>query len=378
MISPDNIFGLLAVLLALAAFAAGVEQTPLGKRISGAGIVILSALAASHFNIIPRSAPVYGVIWSYLVPVAIALFLFRADLIKVFAEGGRVLIAFLIGMAGSVLGALLAAPFVDLGANEAKIAAVFSATYTGGSLNFVAVADALRFEDASQLSAALAIDNILGVGFIIFLNVLAGWRLLQNRFHWRVDSIWGDAIVSENAEARAPTLFQLLTALAIAVSVTAASEKIAGALGIPDYSLLVLTVLMTAAATIGRSFLARLRGEDVIAMIFMYLFFAIVGAGADVNGILSAAPGMFWMVLLIFAVHLMFLAAAGALFKLNYAELIVASLACIAGPPVAAAIAILFKWRNLVLPGILTGILGYVLGNFVGIGVYSLLEGANP
>ncbi len=378
MIAPDNIFGLLAVLLALAAFAAGVEQTSLGKRISGAGIILLSALAASHFNIIPRSAQVYGVIWTYLVPVAIALFLFRADLIKVFAEGGRVLIAFMAGMAGSVAGALLAALFFDLGANEAKIAAVFSATYTGGSLNFVAVADALRFEDASQLSAALAIDNILGVGFIIVLNLLAGWRLLQTRFHWRGESVWGEAAVAERAEEGAPSLFQLLTALAIAVSVTAASETIAGALGIADYSLLVLTVLMTAVATVGRNFLARLRGEDVLAMIFMYLFFAIVGAGADVNGILSAAPGMFWMVLMIFAVHLVFLTAAGAFFKLNYAELIVASLACIAGPPVAAAIAILFKWRNLVLPGILTGILGYVLGNFVGIGVYSLLEGATP
>ena len=58
--------------------------------------------------------------------------------------------------------------------------------------------------------------------------------------------------------------------------------------------------------------------------------------------------------------------------------MVTASLACIAGPPIAAAIAILFKWRNLVAPGILTGILGYVLGNFAGVGLFTLLQGGAP
>lgn len=375
MISPDNIFALLAVLLAICAFAAGIEKTAVGKRISGAGVILMIALAAAHFDILPRSAPLYGLIWTYLVPLAIALFLLKADLVKVFSEGGRVLVAFLFGMVGTVIGALLGALIFDLGPDEAKIAGIFSATYTGGSLNFVAVAEAVQFNDASQLSAALAIDNILGVAFIIFLNVVAGWALFHRHFHWRIDGVWGEATASNNEEQTASTLFSLLTALAVAALVVALGGRLAAALGIPDYSLLFITALMAAVATVGRSFLARLRGEDVIAMIFMYLFFAIIGAGADINGMLNAAPGMFAIVALIFAFHLVFMIIAGVIFKLNYAELIVASLACIAGPPIAAAIAILFKWRSLVAPGILTGILGYVLGNFVGVGIFSLLKG---
>ena len=131
-----------------------------------------------------------------------------------------------------------------------------------------------------------------------------------------------------------------------------------------------------AIATLGRKYVSQFRGEDLVAMIFMYLFFTIIGAGADINAMLSAAPSLFAIVLIIFAVHLLVLAAAGFIFKLNYAELAVASLACIAGPPIAAAIAILFKWRNLVAPGILTGVLGYVLGNFIGVGIFTLLGGA--
>ena len=378
MIDPDDIFGLLAALLAICALAAGLERTDWGKRLSGAGIILLVALGAAHFGVLPRSAPLYGSIWTYLVPLAIALFLLKADLIKVFSEGGRVLIAFLIGMLGTVFGAWIATLLVDLGPNEAKIAAVFTATYTGGSLNFVAVAEAVGFDDSSQLSAALAIDNIFGVGFIIMLNLAAGWSLFQTRYGWRMDAVWRQDPAIDSEVGSGISLFSLSMALALAAGAVAVSAMIADAFGIPEYRLLVITVLVTGLATLGRKYLARLRGEDILAMMFMYLFFAIIGAGADIGEMLTAAPGMFVMVGCIFASHLVFMLVAGRLLKLNYAELVTASLACIAGPPIAAAIAILFKWRNLVAPGILTGILGYVLGNIVGIGIFALLEGNIP
>lgn len=377
MIPAENVFGLLAFLLLLCAAAAFIDTTRIGKRVTGLGVLLFGAIAAAHFGVIPRSAPLYGAIWTYLVPLSIALFLLKADLVRVFNEGGRVLIAFLAGMVGASLGALLGALLFDLGPNEAGIAAVFSATYTGGSLNFVAVAEAISFDDESQLAAALAIDNVLGVGFILMMNLAAGWTLLQKRFPWRSETISSDGSeAAAKARADAPTLENLFLALAIAALVVAISDAIANALGGGQYTLLIITVLMTAVATFGRRFISRLRGEDVIAMIFMYLFFTIIGAGADINAMLSAAPAMFAIVLTIFAVHLLVLVAAGLVFKLNFAELAVASLACIAGPPIAAAIAILFKWRSLVAPGILTGVLGYVLGNFIGVGLFTLLGGS--
>lgn len=378
MIAPDNVFGLLAALLAICALAAGLERSNWGKRLSGAGIILLLALAGAQFGVLPRSAPLYGAIWTYLVPLAIALFLLKADLVKVFSEGGRVLIAFLIGMVGTVFGAWLATRLVDLGDSEAAIAAVFTATYTGGSLNFVAVAETVSFDDSSQLSAALAIDNIFGVGFIIMLNLAAGWSVLQRRYGWRMETVRRVEPVADAGPDTPISLFGLTTALAVAAAAVALSGLAAEALGIPEYTLLIITVLVTVVATAGRSWLARLRGEDLLAMMFMYLFFAIIGVGADIGEMLSAAPGMFVIVGCIFVSHLAFMLIAGHVLKLNYAELITASLACIAGPPIAAAIAILFKWRNLVAPGILTGILGYVLGNFVGIGMFVLLQGGAP
>lgn len=378
MIGAENIFGLMAALLGICALAAGLERTAWGRRISGAGIILLTALLAAQFGVIPRSAPLYGTIWTYLVPLAIALFLLKADLIKVFTEGGRVLIAFLAGMAGTIAGAVLAALIVDLGVNEARIAGVFAATYTGGSLNFVAVAEAVGLQDSSQLSAALAIDNIFGVVFILLLNLAAGWSLFQRWYGWRADRLGERLLPVEDADAGGASLFGLLSALAVSAAAVAVSGAVSTALGIANYEMLLLTVIVTVLATLGRSVLAGLKGEDVLAMMFMYLFFTIIGAGADLGEMLQAAPGMFVMVGCIFVVHALAVLAVGRLLKLNYAEMVTASLACIAGPPIAAAIAILFKWRNLVAPGILTGILGYVLGNFAGVGLFTLLQGGAP
>lgn len=374
-IPPDNTFALLAFLLCLTAFAAWAETTKIGRRLSGAAIVVFGATAASHAGLIPRSAPVYDAIWTYLVPLAVALFLFKADLIRVFTEGGRVLIAFTMGSIGVVLGALLGAWLLDAGVDEAKIAGIYTATYIGGSLNLIAVAQALKFNEPSQLAMAVAIDNVLGLSLIIFINVIAGWKLFQRAFPWRAETIT-EAPVGASDEAERPmTLATLLGALAVASAVVAISAFAADRFGVEAYTLLFITLLMTVVATVGRTFLKKLRGEEVIAMAFMYLFFAIVGVGANIPGMMNAAPSLFAIVLIIYAVHLIFMVLAGIIFKLNYAELVVASLACISGPPIVAAIAVVMNWRNVLVPGILTGILGYVVGNFVGIAIFSVLGG---
>ena len=62
------------------------------------------------------------------------------------------------------------------------------------------------------------------------------------------------------------------------------------------------------------------------------------------------------------------------LFKADLRQLAVASNACVLGPPTAAALAARSGWHELVTPGILCGIFGYLIGNFLGAGVFELLR----
>ena len=372
LIGPGNVFALLAVFFALTAVGAALEKTRIGRRISGVMIVIALAIALANLGVIPASAPTYGVIWATLVPLAIALFLVKADLLGIAVEGGRTLIAFAFGAAGVAVGAWAGALLLDLGPYEAEYAGVFSATYVGGSLNYAAVAEAIGFRDPTALAAGVAIDNVVGLGYLLLVGAAAGWALFQRHFAWRAERL-ADGVDDSNDTQRAPSVTELAVALGLAALACAVGAAAADAFGQPSYGILYITVIMVAIATAGRRWLRNIRGPELIATLFMYLFFALLGAGADLRAMLGAAPALFAFVLIIFAVHIVFILVGARLFKLNFAEVVVASSACIGGPPIAVAFAVLFGWRRLAVPAVATGVLGYALGNFVGIGLFELV-----
>lgn len=372
LIPADNAFALLAAFFAIAVIGASLEKTRVGRRVSGVMFVIAIAIALAHFDVIPAAAPAYGLIWTYLVPLAIALFLLRADLFSIVIEGGRTLIAFLFGAVGVVVGAWLGAKLLDLGPFGAQYAAVFSATYVGGSINFAAVAEAIGFRDSTALAAGVAIDNVIGLSYLVMAGAAASWALFTRRFAWRADALV-DAVAGADEAQRMPTVIDLALGLGLASLACAAGNAIAAALGHASYAILYITLLMVAIATLGRRWLKSVAGPELVATLFMYLFFALLGAGADIGAMLGAAPALFGYVLIIFATHVLFILVGARLCKLNYGEVIIASTACIGGPPISIAYAVLFGWRKLAVPAVATGVLGYALGNFVGIGVFELL-----
>ena len=139
LIAADQSFALWTVLLAAAAFGYWAETTSWGKRLSGAILTMGFTFVLSNLGVIPAAdVPAYDVVWSYLVPLAIPLLLFRADLRRILREAGPTLIAFVIGAVGTVLGTVIAYKVIPLGEEGWKLAAIFSATYVGGSMNYAA------------------------------------------------------------------------------------------------------------------------------------------------------------------------------------------------------------------------------------------------
>jgi uncharacterized membrane protein len=83
---------------------------------------------------------------------------------------------------------------------------------------------------------------------------------------------------------------------------------------------------------------------------------------------------LFVFAAIIIAVHLIVLFGLGKIMKLDLAELVMASAVCIGGPSSAAAIASAKGWRDLLIPGVLAGSLGYAVGSFIGVGVVEWLR----
>lgn len=88
----------LAVLCSCAAAAQAAEDhTAWGRLLSAPLLTLLLALGAAALGLLPPTSPVYDVIWSHLMPMAVALLLLEHDVSNIRKAGGPVLVSFLLG-----------------------------------------------------------------------------------------------------------------------------------------------------------------------------------------------------------------------------------------------------------------------------------------
>lgn len=372
LIRPEWTLALWATLSLLAAFGFWSERTRVGRHLSGAALLLLGGIALSNLGVLPRSAPAYDAVWSYLVPLAIPLLLLKADLRRVLVETRSMLAAFMFGAAGTVLGALLGLWLLPLGENAAKLAGAFSATYIGGSMNMVAVSQAVDL-DPTAASAAVAADSVVGVVYLAFLALIPSLALFRRGFGAGAAAPATAAPPARPAETpQGLDLVHAGAALGLAFAICALGEALARSLGMASYAVLFTTALTVALANLFPRTLGALRGDREIGMFFMYLFFAAIGISADVGAMLGQAIVVAAFAALILLVHAAVVLALSRAFGIGLLETVVASSACAGGPATGAALAAGQGRPDLVAPAVLLGVFGYVIANFIGVGLARL------
>jgi len=378
LITAENDFALWAVMFLLTGLTLVFEKLKWGRKVSGPILIIVMAALLSNLGLIPKSAPVYDSVWTYGVPVAVVLLLFNANLKKIFTESGPTLLAFTIGAVGTTAGVIVGVWLLPLGVKTPELAAVFSATYIGGSLNFAAVSEAVSFTDKTLITASLAADNVVGTLFLAVLIALPSVKPIAKFFGYSADdpSANADIAISDEKTPSAPelTVLGVVTVLGIGFIIVAASTMLAETLGRPEIKLLIATVITVALSTLAPTQMQRATAAFPIGMVILYMFFGLIGAGVDIVAMLSSGLTIAAFAAIILAVHLLVLLPVSRLFRLSLPEVLIGSNACIMGPPTAAAMAGANGWNHLITPAILCGTLGYTLANFIGLSLFAWLS----
>ena len=378
LISPNETLQIAGILTGLAAFGFWVETTAIGRKASGVLIILCLGVLLSNIQIIPHSADAYGVVGSMLVPLAIPMLLFRADLKQVFAEVGPMLKAFIASALVIAVSIIVLTLAFDFGKYESKVAGTLAGSYIGGSLNFVATAQAVQLDDPNHYVAALTADTIGAVLFLILLMVMPALafvrRLMPSRYYSEAGANLGaEAGHQETTAAKPFDIAGLAAAMATSFIICALADLISAKLGQESYSILIITILALLVANFMKPLVKRFNSEFEVGTFFMYMFFVTIGAGADVATIAGVALPYVLLICLAVAMFFVLILVVGRVLRLDLAELMVAANACILGPATAAALAAGQGWKDLVTPGMLTGILGYSVGTFIGVAVTKLL-----
>lgn len=377
LIGPEQDFALWSTMIGLAAFGFWCERYSWGRKYSGVMLLITLAIGLANLKIIPTAAPAYDAVWNYLVPIAIPLLLFEADLKRIVRESGPTLLAFVIGSAAVVAGVMLGVYLLDLGSFEAELAGIFTGTYIGGALNFAAVAEASGMQDGSMLAAAVAADNVitnLHFLLIIFIPSMAWLARHYPTRHMNNAEPLSTEAGHEVHHISNVDIAGLLGALALAFALAALGKALAESVGEPQFAILATTALTVLLATLWPQQLRKLSGHREAGNVLMFIFLASVGATADIWQLIEIGPVLFVFAAVIILVHVVILFGVGKLLRLDLAELAMASAVAIGGPSSAPALAAAKGWRELLIPGVLAGSFGYAIGSFVGISVVEWLR----
>ncbi|MGD8374879.1 MAG: DUF819 family protein [Acidobacteriota bacterium] len=370
---------LTAVLVALVALSEWLDRrTPL-RHLGAALLVIVLTAIVANAGIIPtygEDARVYGAVFDHVAPLGIFWLLLLVDLRSLRRAGGPTLVLFLIGSAGTVAGVLLGHAAVGgaraFGPLHAALAGMFTGTYTGGAVNFNAIALEYRVvENGSLYAGAAAVDNAMTTVWMAATVALP--RLLAPLWPSRSASggLDADAHLPPGDEIETTSVFDMSVVIALGVAAVATSDALASGLrrltGIDLPSVLVLTTLALVLAQL--PVVQRLRGTRVLGLFAVYLFLAVIGALCDVEALVrigGLAPALVGFVAILIGVHGLLTFGAARALRIDADVAAVASQANIGGGTSALALARSLGRGDLELPAILVGSLGNALGNYLG------------
>ena len=340
-INPENHLGIFAAIMVLAGASFLLERTRLGRQLTGTVMVIIAAIVAANLGIIPHSAPTYDFIFTFLVPMLIPLFLFQADLRRLWREASRTTLAFLVATIGTVAGIVVAATLLDLSTlgsgaplpasdREAAIVGLFASTYIGGSVNYAALGEMTGLNhDRSFFSAATAADNLFSAVYLSLIALLPGVTRLARFFPAHPTT--PQPTTAPEAAPPQVTARSLCLAIACAAALVAVSDGLVAYFNAVSYRYVTLTILTLVLATLVPAIREWLAGAFELGVALSFAFFAAIAAGANLTAMVSVAPTLIVVVLILLSVHLATLLFIGAVTRLTLPELLTASNAAILG-----------------------------------------------
>ncbi len=357
------------------------------NKIGAVVICYLSGIALGNIGVLPDSIyPVQESLSEVSVVIALPLLLFSMDVRKWARLAGKTLLSMLLATISiiivAVAGFFIIKPFVS---DAWQLAALSIGVYTGGTPNLAAIKTALNVE-STRFVIVHTYDTVVSIIYIIFCITIA--RRIFGTFlppfvkAKRVEGEAADTRGLETEEINAyagifgrKVLPGLVASLAIAAGIVGFSAFI-GSLLPKDYATS-FTILSITTLGIGASFVPRIRAiakTFQFGMYVIYIFCFTVASMASFKALVNIDVAI--MLFIVFSIFgsMVLHAALCAPFKIDTDTFIIVSASAICSPPLVPVVADGLKNKEVLLSGLTTGIIGYAIGNYLGISLGIVLR----
>jgi uncharacterized membrane protein len=371
-----DLVGVMAVITMIPVFFVWLEKKTQWKVFDILPAIIwifLAPIFLSNLNVIPRSSEIYTTFRSFAVPMFIVIMLLDVNIrevIKVAWRGAGVMV---LGSFGIVIGAAISFYiFKDgLPENTWRGYGALAGSWIGGTGNLAAVAESLE-TPGEMVGMVVLVDNFVYVVYFPIILTCKRWAEQFNRFtrvsQKDIDHVF-EATADVAKKSREIHFKDILTLVGFAFTAMLIANRLAGFLPEVEPVLTESTWAILLVTTLGIALsgtaLSRVPGTMPVAMTLTYIYMTMMGAQADLTKIGGA---QFFLIagFVCVTIHFVFIILGARLFRIDVSMAAVASVSAVGGAasaPVAAAV----HREDLVPVWIMLALIGYGLGNYLGV-----------
>jgi uncharacterized membrane protein len=347
---------------------------------------LLAAGTISQYDSYVNSiASTQDLLVSVIVPLAFPLLLFSLNIkrwLRFAKEGFISMVLALISVVAIVSSGYFI--FKNVVPDSWKVAGMLVGVYTGGTPNLVSLKVALGV-DPNLFVMTSTYDMIVGAITIIFFITIGPkiFRAILPPFKHHGDSGVTDEMIEE-AESfedftgmfRKGRIFPLLKALGLALLIFIVSFGIS--LLLPGVSQMVVVILSITTLAVLASLINWINSIEKtfqLGMYFILVFSFTVASMADLKVIFSIGfLGLFGYITYAYFGTLLLHLLLSRIFKVNADDFLITTTAFVFSPPFVPVVAGALKNKDVIITGITVGIIGYVIGNYLGVALGYFLK----
>jgi uncharacterized membrane protein len=247
--------------------------------------------------------------------------------------------------------------------------------YTGGVANLAAIKHALMIPD-DRFLVFVAIDTIVGALYLLFVLTLAPriFKIFLPDFNSCLTTAEAAHAPSEPTTLGAAAWKPISLALAVAGVCVGFALALAPHFSVVDQAIATI-VLLTSFALVA-SFIPALRNNlyaPKIGMFLIYVFSFCVASSLDLSRLAGMDLSIWYFVILATIGGITLHAALCWIFKIDRDTFLITSVAALLSPAFVPMVVRNLNNPAILMSGMATGILGFAIGNYLGISVALLL-----